>query len=127
MAAGMEVVILAGDEFHAPQVVGHGLPGEGPVFLLRTAEVQGIGRVGDDGGEMVFFHQGHQRRRVGAVQVLGLAPPGIAGKKLKGIRPQLQRLPPHGGKALGGGQVTSDVQHDFLLMISIIRFFNKNI
>ena len=75
--------------------------------------------MGDDGGEAVLRHQGHQRRRVGGVQVLSLAPPGIAGKKLKRIRPQLQRLPSHGGKALGGGQVTADMQHSCLL----VRFF----
>ena len=111
MAAGVEVVVLTGHMLHAPQVVGHGLPGKGAVLLLRAAEVQGIGCVGDDGGEAVFRHQGHQGFGIRRVQVLGLAPPGISGEKLKGIRPQLQRLPPHGGKALGGGQVTADVQH----------------
>ena len=67
--------------------------------------------MGDNGGEAVLRQQGLQRRRVGGIQILGPAPPGISGKKLKGVRAQLQRLPPHSGKALGGREVTADVQH----------------
>ena len=103
MAAGMEVVVLAGDVVQAAQIVGHGLPGELPVGSLHAAEVQGVGGVGDDGSEAVLRQQGGQAGGVCRVQVFGLAPPGISGKELKGIRPQLQCLPPHGGKALGGG------------------------
>ena len=50
----------------------------------------------------VILHERRQRSRVRRVQFLGLAPPGIPGEKLKGVRPQFQRLPAHSQKALGG-------------------------
>ena len=40
---------------------------------------------------------------IGLVQRFGAAAPGVAGKELKGICPQLQSLAPHGGQAPGGG------------------------
>ena len=53
---------------------------------------------------------------VGGVQLLCPAPPGISGEKLKGVRLQRQGLAAHGRKALGGGQVTADVQHVMVLL-----------
>ena len=114
MAAGVEVIELAGDVLQPHEVVRHGLLGEGAVFLLGPAEVQRVGGVGHDGGKAPLPKQRHQRRGVIRVQVLGPASPGIAGEKLKGIRPQLQSLAAHGRKAFGGGQVASDVQHKSL-------------
>ena len=102
MAAGVEIVKLPRYVLHTAQIVRHGVPCEKTVLFLRAAEIQGVRGMGDDRCEAVILHERHQRRRVRRVQFLGLAPPGIPGEKLKGVRPQFQRLPAHSQKALGG-------------------------
>ena len=77
MAAGMEVVILSWHMLQPSQVVRHGLPGEYPVLLLRAAEVQSIGSVGDNGAEAVPGQQVPQGCSVRRVQVLGPAALGL--------------------------------------------------
>ena len=103
MAAGVEIVELTGNVLHPFQIVSHERLGEAAVFFRRAAEVQRIGRVGDDGGKAVFPQQFRQGVRIGGVQRLGAAPPGIAGKKLECVRAQCQCLTSHGAKPLGRG------------------------
>ena len=102
MAAGVEIVKLPRYVLHTAQIVRHGVPCEKTVLFLRAAEIQGVRGMGDDRCEAVILHERRQRRRVRRVQFLGLAPSGIPGEKLKGVRPQFQRLPAHSQKALGG-------------------------
>ena len=112
MAAGVEVVELPRQVLQPPEVVRHGLPGEEAVLLLRAAEVQDVGGVCHDGAEAALRQQVPEGGRVRLVQSFGLASSWVAGEELKGVRPQLQRLAAHGREALGGGQVTADIQHD---------------
>ena len=111
VAAGVEVVVVPRQIFHALQVVRQRHPGKLPGALCPGAGVDGVGRVGHQQPEAVFRQQRPQRRRVVGVDGLGLAAPGIAGEKLECIGADIQRRPPHGQKAVGGGEVTADRQH----------------
>ena len=115
VAAGVEVVHVAGDIFHPLQVVRHGHPGKLPGVLVLGAGVDGVGRVGHDGAEAVFLRQGPKGRRVGAVNGFRFTAPWVPGEKLEGVGPQGQGCLPHGQKAVGGGEMASDVQHVLLL------------
>ena len=111
VAAGVEVVVVPRQVFHALQVIRQGHAGKLPGVLRSGAGVDGVGRVGHQRPKPVFRQQRQQRRRVVGVDGLGLAAPGIAGEKLECIGADIQRRPPHGQKAVGGGEVTADGQH----------------
>ena len=99
----MEVVELAGQMLHAAQIIGKRFPGKGAAILHGGTQIQRVRRVGDDGGKGVTLQQCRQGGGVRFVQRFGTAAPGVAGKELKGICPQVQSLAPHGGQTPGGG------------------------
>ena len=105
---GVGAVDHIGEELHLfrPQHGYDGLAG-GEILIEPGRDHVVIG--------LAVPQQVQQNLGVGDVQVLGPASPGIAGEKLKGIRPQLQSLTAHGRKALGGGEMTADIAHDAYL------------
>lgn len=116
MAAGMKVVELAGQRFHAPQVVGKGQTGEFPHLRLVRAGVDRVGRVGQERAEVMPGGEGHQRRGVVGVKRFGLTASWIAGKKLKGVGAQRKGGPAHGQKPIGSRQMTADGKHKTYLL-----------
>ena len=96
MAAGMKIIQhMRQIRVQRHHVLAHGVPRERPQPLIKGTRVQRIGRVGDDGGKAVFPQQFRQGVRIGGVQRLGAAPPGIAGKKLECVRADGKRLLAH--------------------------------
>jgi hypothetical protein len=109
VVARVHVVIVAGQGLHFAQVVGQCLTGELPHMGFAGAGIQGIGSMGHQGDGPVGCPQFPKGGHVGRIGLPGLAAPGIAGEKGKGIRPDAERGPPHGRKPLAAGQVTSDM------------------
>ena len=112
VAAGVEIVVAPRQVFHTLQVVRQRHPGKFPCPLRLRAGVDGVGRVSHQRAETVCRQQFQQRCRVGGIDGLCLAAPGIAGKKLECIGADIQRRPPHSQKAVGGREMTADGQHD---------------
>ena len=100
VAAGMEVVHVAGEVLHPLQVVRKRHAGKLPGVLILGAGIDGIRRVGHQRAEFVFRRQRQKRRHIRRVDGLGLAAPGIAGEKLKRVGPDGQGRPAHGQKAV---------------------------
>ena len=100
VAAGMEVVHVPRQVLHPLQVVRKRHAGKLPGVLILGAGIDGIRRVGHQRAEAVFRRQRQKRRHIRRVDGLGLAAPGIAGEKLKGVGPDGQRHPAHGQKAV---------------------------
>ena len=113
VAAGVEVVEIAGKVFHPQQVVRQRHAGELTGALILGAGVDGVGGVGHQRAEAVFPAQRQQRRRVGGVDGLGLAAPGVAGEELQRGSADGQRRFPHSPQSGGGGQMTADIKHSF--------------
>ena len=99
----MEIIVVPRHIFHAPEVVLHRIARKLERLFLFCARVQRIGRVRDDAADFSRMLHLHERRRVRGVNFLRRAASGVAGKKLKGVRADGQRRPPHGRKALGRG------------------------
>ena len=111
MAAGMEVIEIAGQILHTPEVIGQRHLGELTGMFVLGAGIDGVGGVSHQRTEAVGAAQVHQCRRVVGVDGLGLAAPGIAGEKLHRCGADGQRRLPHGQQSGGGGQVTADIEH----------------
>ena len=103
MAAGVEVVQVAGEILHAAQVVLHGAGGKVADGRVGGAAVEGVGRVGQNHPDAVFGGKGMIGGHVLFIHRLGRAAPGIAGEELKGVGPDGHSLPSHMQIALGGG------------------------
>ena len=103
MAAGVEVVQAPGDVLQPGQVVGHGLPGEGPQALVGGTGVQRVRGMGQNGEEAVFLGKSPVGGHVLQIQGLGLAAPGVPGEELEGVGPDLHGLFSHGQVPLGAG------------------------
>ena len=100
VASRMEVVVVAGNQLHAGQVVLHHGAGKLPQAGISGAQVHGVGSVGHQPGKAPVTAQVHQGRRIRWVRRLGSAATRIPGEKGKGIRTDGQGHVPHGGKAL---------------------------
>ena len=111
MTAGMEIVEIAGQMLHAPEVVSQRHLREFAGMFVLGAGIDGVGGVSHQRTEAVGAAQVHQSRRVVGVDRLGLAAPGIAGEELHRCGADGQRRFPHGQQSGGGGQVTADIEH----------------
>ena len=100
VASRMEVVVVAGHGFHAHQVVCHAFERELAGVRLVRAGIERVGRMGHQRAEVVFGHQLAQRRGVGGVDGLRLAPAGVAREERERVRADGKRGFAHGQKAL---------------------------
>ena len=85
MCAGVEVVVVAGQRFHAPQVLRHGLQGKLARPLFGRTGVVGIGGMSHKRAKVVFLHKLAQGRHVIHVKIFRLAAARVARKECKGI------------------------------------------
>ena len=111
MAAGVEIIVVARHRFQPVEVIRHGLAGELAGPWLGRAGVDGIGRMGYDGAEMMVPHPGTEGRSIRRVKGLGPAAPGISCEKLKGVRVDGRRSLPHGEEARRGREMTAKICH----------------
>ena len=97
----MEIVQVPRDVFHTPQIVGHGLQGELAHVFLGRAAVDGVGGVGQNGGQAGLPGQLTVGGNVRRVDGPGRAASGVAGKKLKHVCSDAHGGLAHGRKAAG--------------------------
>ena len=121
VTAGVEIVEISGKRRHSPQVVLQNPRGKGSGVRIGGAEIHGIRPVGDQFAKVIFFQHGGRFCRVRRVLRLGLAAPGIPGKKREGIRPDGQRGLHHRRVPAGCGKMTAKItqnNHSFLGIIA---------
>ena len=118
MRTGMEVVVVAGQRFHATQVLCHGLQGKLARPLFGRAGVIGIRGMSHERAKVVLLHKLAQGRHVIHVKVFRLAAARVARKECKGIGANGQRRLPHCPIALRRRKMTPDRQHLQLPLIS---------
>ena len=111
MAAGMEIVQAARQQVQPFEIVLHGHRRKLPDARIRRAGVERVRRVRNGRPKTMLRLQRRERSRVRFIDRLCPAAARIARKKLKGVRADAQRVPPHFGKPAGGRQMTADVQH----------------
>ena len=114
---------------HPPQIVAEDLRRKGPGLRISSTQIHGIGAVGNQGAEAVFFQHFHGPPGIGRVNGFGLAAPGIAGEEGKGIGPQGQGRFHRGGVTAGGGKMASKIWHSqhlriFFIIAHFVKFFN---
>ena len=99
VAAGMEIVEISGQRCHAAQVIFQHFCRKGTGFGIGSAEVHGIGTVGNQRAELMFPQHGNRFCCVNGIFFLCLAAPGIAGEEGEGIGTDGQCRFYHGGIA----------------------------
>ena len=85
MRTGMEVVVVAGQCLHAPQVLCHGLQGKLARPLFGRAGVIGIRGMSHERAKVVLLHKLTQGRHVIHVKIFRLAAARVAHKECKGV------------------------------------------
>ena len=118
MRTGMKIVVVAGQRFHALQILGHGLQGKLARPLLSGAGVIGIRGMRHQRSKVVLRHKLAQSRHVIHVKVFCLATARVARKERKGIGANGQRRLPHRPIALRRRKMAPDRQHLQLPLIS---------
>ena len=111
MAAGMEIVEVSGCQLHALQIAFKDLAGKFPRPLVLGARVQRIRRMGHDAAQLPVLLHLHEHGGVRRVSTFCSTAARIARKKLKGVRADGTRGPPHRGIALRRGQMAAQIQH----------------
>ena len=113
VAAGVEVVVVAGHILHAPQIVGHRFGGKTTDIRISRAGVERVGRMGDDLGDVVFSCELQEGCDVTLVDGLGTATAWVTGEELEGVGADRYGGFAHGEEAFGGREVTTDSKHDY--------------
>ena len=85
MRTGMEVVVVAGQCFQTPQVLGHCLQGKLTRPLFGRAGVIGIRGMSNERAKVVLLHKLAQGRHVIHVKIFRLAAARVTRKECKGI------------------------------------------
>ena len=110
VAAGMEVVVVAGKHLHTLKVVSDGSAGKINRLGLCGTEIHGVRRVGDELPEAVCLHQRTQSGDVIGVDGPGFAASRVSRKEGEGRGTYGKSGFSHGFKPARGGQVTSHIQ-----------------
>ena len=122
MASGVEIVEISGKRRHAPQIILQNSRGKGSGVRVGGAEIHGIRPVGDQFAKVVFFQHGGGFCRVRRILRLGLAAPGIPGKKREGIRSDGQRGLHHRRVPAGCGKMTAKITQNGPSFLGIIAY-----
>ena len=107
----MKVVVVAGGVFQPLQIVCHDGGRKLPQVILGGAGIQGIGGMGHQPANLLFFLVLEKGGNILGIDVLCLATPGIAGKEGENIATQRNFLLAHGQIAFGGGDMITNIQH----------------
>ena len=124
MAAGVEVVEIAGQVLEALDVVGHRLVRKAPQIFLSGTGIHRVGGMRDKRDDTLIFLVLQEGFDICEVELFRPAAARIAREKGKRVRIEPRRLAPHGEKALGRGQVAADVQfifHRHVILQSVIK------
>ena len=111
MAAGVEIVILPRKRCHAAQIVTEHTAGKRPCVIIFGTKIHGIGAMGNQRAKSAPAQQLHGSSRVRGILRLCFAASGVSGKERKGVGTDGLGSAHHILKAVGCGQVASDVIH----------------
>ena len=111
MAAGVEIVEVAGQRRHPAQIVLQHLRRKRAGFGIGGAQVHGVGPVGHQLSEVFTLQHLHSFRRVGGILFFRLAAPGIPGEEGEGIGPNGHGRLHHSHIPAAGRQMTSKITH----------------
>ena len=111
VAAGMKIVEVAGNPFHALQVVQHGLERETPGVFVGRAGVERVGGMRQQRPEAIVGSQFQKRVDIRLVERLGTATTRVAREELKSVGADRQGITAHAEKTLGRGKVAANLEH----------------
>ena len=116
MAAGMEIVKIAGQMRKLPKVIQHRFPRERAQALVRCAGVERIGRMRDDRADSVLCRKRTVRRKIRLIKRLRRAAARVAREELERIRTDGNGFFSHVQKPFRRGKVASNLLHRILLL-----------
>ena len=122
VAAGMEIVEIAGRQFHAQQVICKNLAGKLARPLILGAGVQRIRRMRHERAQPPVPLHLYERGGVRRVGAFCCAAARIAREELKSVRADRQRGFSHCSVALRRGQMAAQIQHKRPPGISFLYF-----
>ena len=124
VAAGVEVVEIAGQVLEALDVVGHRLVCKAPQIFLSGTGIHRVGGMRDKRDDTLIFLVLQEGFDICEVELFRPAAARIAREEGKRVCPETAGLTAHGEKALGGGEMAADVQfifHRHVILQSVIK------
>ena len=124
VAAGVEVVEIAGQVLEALDVVGHRLVRKAPQIFLSGTGIHRVGGMRDKRDDTLIFLVLQEGFDICEIELFRPAAARIAREEGKRVCPETAGLTAHGEKALGGGEMAADVQfifHRHVILQSVIK------
>ena len=115
MTARMKIIEIPWQILHAPQIVRHHFTTKLPHALISRASIHRIWRMGQYIGKLMSLRQFQKSCHITFFYFFCFSAPWVAGKKLKRICIDFQRIFPHGQIPFRGRQMTSNMQHVYNL------------